>query len=141
MGNEVLLDALLSALVQEWMNDVSAIPDVICSHIPYGKPLAEKIGKLISRPVYIYDDKAGCLVIGDDVLTGGRFTRLVGKIQEHEAKVLQPVIVLADLSSNWKRDFSLLYVLRKSINKWTLEECPLCHHGSTPRRRIDLIGI
>jgi hypothetical protein len=150
LADQPLLDSLLGALLEEWrMGNESA--DAVCSHTPYGGPLAETLGKIAGKPAYLYRSEtstwenggpaanSSCIVVGDDVLTGGRLTRLVTAVRDKSARVLEPAIVLADLTSDWKRDFAVLSGVRHTIHKWSPEDCPLCRRGSSPMRRIDLM--
>lgn len=111
LADQSLLNAVLEALFREWCKHYNELPDAICSHTPYGRPLAELLGALLKKPVYIYISETSlweggeppfnsrCIIVGDDVLTGGRLTCLTKAIEEVSAAVMEPALVLADLST------------------------------------------
>jgi hypothetical protein len=152
IANQILMTAVLRALLQEW-SKAGDLPDAVCSHTPYGGPLAEAMAKIAGTTAYTFRsesstwERAGppagskCLIMGDDVLTGGRLTALVNQVRSQSAIVLKPLIVLADLSSQWQPGLPVLRVIRRVIPLWTADDCPLCRSGSIPRRRVDLVGF
>lgn len=152
LADRRLLDAVTQALLREWSKRNHALPDAVCSHTPYGRPLAESLGTCLKKPVYIYVSETSlweesrappphskCIIVGDDALSGGRLTRLATATGAVSAMVIEPALVLADLSHDWERSFSVLAAFKRKASLWSPDNCPLCRLGSIPRRRIDLM--
>ncbi len=75
------------------------------------------------------------LIVEDVMTTGGTTLETIAAIEATGAKVLEPIVVIANRSGthelNGRRLASLIEL---SIDAWAPEECPLCTRGSVALR-------
>jgi hypothetical protein len=143
-----MCEDLLSSLPQPAFRDIG----LVVTHLPYGADIARCFSELISCSYVVFDGQAlvdptplitlgqkKCLVVTDDILTGGRMRALLSFLEAAQISTCESVIALADFASfNCLPTKQVVSCIREPIALWKAEECMLCAHGSIPRRRIDL---
>jgi IMP dehydrogenase/GMP reductase len=79
------------------------------------------------------------LVVADEVLTGGRMSRLIASLDAQRVQFGTHVVALADFGSPTLRlGRPVVSVVTEKIPLWTPSDCPMCAAGSCGKRRIEL---
>ncbi len=143
-----MCSALLRALPPRCSDGVS----LVVSHPPYGEPIAKKFADLLGcKAVIVPDDPSDSpstwsnsigervLVVTDEVLTGGRMTRLISFLDSMGVASGTHVIALADFGApSLRLGRSVVSAISEKIPLWSPSDCPMCAAGSCGKRRIEL---
>lgn len=120
-------------------------PDWIVSYAPYGTDLGRSLAKLfqckftqiqsLNHPEFT-DEILACdtvLFCADDFHTGGSFLKVRAAVSKVGAKLLDPLVVIANFNgSRMFEGHEIIALIHKSIQTWDADTCPLCSIGSEP---------
>jgi orotate phosphoribosyltransferase len=151
LSSNALLRSLCTSLCEALSSSALAKVEVVVSHEPNGRAIAHEFGSIINRPCGLFDPDSGkwsfsqprqaqtCLLVLDDLISGGRLRKTQRAIEASGGLVLLPSLCLADLSGgDQNADYSILSAIALAAKFWSPEECPMCKRGSISRHRLDL---
>jgi hypothetical protein len=149
-GDPSTLEALCRDLLNALPLATRRTIGLVVTHPPYGEPIARCFSHLLScgyvtadaanvvQPLSLERDKQ-CLIVADEILSGGRMTSLLHKLAELSVPCAESVIALADFSPQSLRlTRQVVSAIREPIPLWPQASCPLCSQGSCAKRRIEL---
>lgn len=120
-------------------------PDWIVTYPPYGTVLGHclanifecKFTQIKSLDQPEFQDKIPAndtvLFCADDFHTGGSFLKVQTAISKMGAKLLNPLVVIANFYEGQMFDeHEIIALIHKNIQTWDGDSCPLCSTGSEP---------
>ncbi|HEY9680295.1 MAG TPA: hypothetical protein V6C86_01745 [Oculatellaceae cyanobacterium] len=121
-----------------------AVPEWLITYPPYGMNvgfcLAENLGcrlayiRSLESPELNFDiaSTASVMFCADDLYTGGSYEKVRLALAGAGVNLMTPLMVLANFSGDSKfRGHDVVSLIKKTINLWEEDECPLCKAGST----------
>ncbi len=141
--NPALLKEVCSALVKNIESKIKVKPNWIITYPPYGlnigfclaELLKTKFGyiKSLQEPELQFGVTSGenILLCADDLISGNSLRKVLNATTAKQAKIIDPVLVIANLSGQTKFEgLEIVSLITTKMNTWDANSCPLCASGS-----------
>lgn len=140
-----LLQEISVALFNAAEKKLAVKPDWIVTYPPYGTDLGHSLANIFQckfaqiksldqpeLPGHILANDT-VLFCADDFHTGGSFRKVQTAVSKAGAKLLDPLVVIANFYGSQMFDgHEIIALIHKNIQTWDADSCPLCSTGSVP---------